>query len=713
MSDRGPKPTPEPTSEVEFARARRAVELGWASAEDVEAALVAEDEAGPARRLGVAARLRLNDGQRLALERPSGGVSLPREVADALRDREKTVAHFVIVGPLGSGGMGEVARAFDLKLGRFVALKLLHRFHDERSRAYFEREARLAASLALPDIATIYEVGEHDGRPYIAMQLISGRTLAHLAADGAVDVRRAAELVRDAARAVDRAHKQGVVHRDLKPGNLMVDASGRVVVLDFGLARPAEDVAGLGSSENPSTLAGTGFIVGTPEYMAPEQARGTRGGTDARTDVYALGACLFALVAGRPPFQSEDRGEVIAQVLRDPPPRPRALAPKVPDALEAVVLRCLEKEPARRYQTAAALADDLDRLLTFSESDATAVASRPAPSGPPTARTRGIRGAATAAIVLVGIGLAVAWHLRDGRDGGAGEEGREAAPVAAGARGPVLVSRDPTFRGVSHALATDGERLYVSGVRDGKHTLASMPVTGAAFEPISMPGLTPAGSGIALLGDDLYWIDANSGAGTTTQICAGPKRGGAGPVVYEGKAGVDEPILDGCGLASDGSCLYAVDQIGGLVTRLDPRAGGRPVRISFPLYPVAWETSHMNGVAVAEGTVFVASEAHPRVGPAQVFALAATGGAARVLHTGPPLASPRSLAFRKGVLYIADTEARAVFALPATGAGGPPTVLASGPSVARPTGIAISGDALYITDSGPDAVSVYRIDLAP
>ncbi len=265
------------------------------------------------------------------------------------RNREYTqswmsgpAGRFSLAEKLGAGAMGEVWKARDEDLGRWVALKFL-KGSDAEEVGRFRREAQLAARLNHPNIAAIYEVGEADGRPFIAMQHVAGRTLSNFPLG---DLRRAAELVRDAARAVHYAHEQGIVHRDLKPSNLMVEGD-RVFVMDFGLARQASV---------RSSLSATGLMVGTPSYMSPEQARADR--VDARSDVWALGATLYEMLCGRVPFDAPDLMGTLTRIVEDEPAPPGAGAD-----LDTIVLKCLEKSPARRYQSAAALADDLDRWL--------------------------------------------------------------------------------------------------------------------------------------------------------------------------------------------------------------------------------------------------------------------------------------------------------------------------------------------------------------
>jgi serine/threonine-protein kinase len=254
--------------------------------------------------------------------------------------------------PLGRGAMGEVFKAWDPALHRFVALKYLRR-DDPAFIDRLLREARLQARVDHERVCKVYEAGVDQGRPFIAMEYIDGRSLEEEAAS--LSVREAAALVADVAEAIHAAHETGLIHRDLKPQNVLLEhtADGRRArVVDFGLAR---EPGGAGLTE-------TGTIVGTPAYMAPEQARGDVRRLDRRTDVYALGAMLYRLLAGRPPFVGNDLDVALQAAHADPLPL-RQLAPSVPRDLETVVMTCLEKPPERRYPTAAALATDLRRFL--------------------------------------------------------------------------------------------------------------------------------------------------------------------------------------------------------------------------------------------------------------------------------------------------------------------------------------------------------------
>jgi formylglycine-generating enzyme required for sulfatase activity/predicted Ser/Thr protein kinase len=254
---------------------------------------------------------------------------------------------------LGQGGMGIVYRAFDKVLSRTVAIKLL-REEDPLTTERFLREARAQAKVEHEHICHIYEVGTLSGRPFIAMQYVAGEPLG--AARGQMSLEEKVRVVRDAALAVHAAHRVGLIHRDLKPSNILVEhtaAGWRPYVMDFGIAREA--------SANALTM--TGQVMGTPQYMSPEQALGRTAEIDRRTDVYALGATLYELLTQKPPFTGATAAEVLLKVIEGDPSPPRARVPGLPADLEAVVLRCLRKEPQERYDSARAFADDLGRYL--------------------------------------------------------------------------------------------------------------------------------------------------------------------------------------------------------------------------------------------------------------------------------------------------------------------------------------------------------------
>jgi tetratricopeptide (TPR) repeat protein len=315
---------------------------------------------------------------------------LPPEVADAARDPANNLGKYVKADRLGAGGMGEVWRGWDRELRRWVALKFLH-YEDPGQLARFRREAQTAAALNHPHIASVYEVGESKGRPFIAMQYIAGLTLDAVPRN---DPRVLVGLVRDAALAIHYAHEKGVIHRDLKPANLMVESGGgkpRIYVMDFGLAKP---------TAVDSSLSLSGQVLGTPAYMAPEQALGESLRVGARSDVYALGATLYELFADRPPFQETEVYALLRKVVDEDPVLLRSRNPRVDRDLETIVMKCLEKDPDRRYASADELAQDLARWL-----EGEAIQAHPPSAG---YKLRKFIGRRKALLAVAATGLAVA-----------------------------------------------------------------------------------------------------------------------------------------------------------------------------------------------------------------------------------------------------------------------------------------------------------------
>ncbi len=271
--------------------------------------------------------------------------------------QQRCIGDYELLEELGRGGMGVVYKARQKSLGRIVAVKMLltGRFASEEFVTRFHGEASAAAALHHPNIVAIHEVGCEEGQHYFSMDYVAGRTLAEVTRDGPLPARRAAEYVRTLAMAMQYAHDHGIMHRDLKPSNVLIDAGDQPHITDFGLAK--EITADIG-------LTVTGQVLGSPGYMSPEQADGSRGKTGAQSDVYGLGATLYHLLTGRPPFTGQDYSETLRMLLMTDPVSIRLLNPAVPIDLETICLKCLEKEPVRRYTSAQALAEDLRRFLS-------------------------------------------------------------------------------------------------------------------------------------------------------------------------------------------------------------------------------------------------------------------------------------------------------------------------------------------------------------
>jgi serine/threonine-protein kinase len=294
---------------------------------------------------------------------------------------------------LGRGGMGIVFRARHLRLGRLVALKmaLAGAYAEPRERGRLQREAEAEARLRHPNIVQLYDVGEHEGRLYFTMEFVEGGSLSRKLAGQPQPAGPAAELVATLARAMQLAHASGIIHRDLKPANILLTADGTPKIADFGLARRGE-----GGPE----LTVTGARLGTPSYMAPEQALGKASAIGPAVDVYALGAVLYELLTGRPPFHAETAAETQRQVIAEEPAPPSRLNAKVPRDLETICLKCLHKAPEGRYGSAEALAEDLQRFLRGEP-----IAARPA--GPLERAGKWVRRHPTASALLTAILLLV------------------------------------------------------------------------------------------------------------------------------------------------------------------------------------------------------------------------------------------------------------------------------------------------------------------
>ncbi|HEY2043040.1 MAG TPA: Stk1 family PASTA domain-containing Ser/Thr kinase [Jatrophihabitans sp.] len=289
---------------------------------------------------------------------------------------------------IGYGGMAEVHRGRDVRLGRDIAVKILRAdlARDPSFQNRFRREAQAAAGLNHPSIVAVYDTGEdHDGdevTPYIVMEFVAGRTLREaLTSEGRLPARRAMEITAEVCGALDFSHRSGIVHRDVKPGNVMITDTGAVKVMDFGIARALSD--------NAATVTATAAVIGTAQYLSPEQARGES--VDARSDVYSTGCLLYELITGHPPFTGDSPVAIAYQHVRENPQAPSSANPEVPPALDSIVMKALAKNPLNRYQTAGEMRADLQRAIggqpveaesVMTDAERTQFISTPAPSRP-------------------------------------------------------------------------------------------------------------------------------------------------------------------------------------------------------------------------------------------------------------------------------------------------------------------------------------------
>jgi serine/threonine protein kinase len=345
----------------------------------------------------------------------SGGIDEPtmglddganKVSADSKRPMVRRFGDYELLSEVARGGMGVVYKARQISLNRIVAVKMIlaGQLASGDDVLRFRVEAEAAANLDHPGIVSIYEVGCHEDQHYFSMGFVEGQSLADRIAEGPLPVDEAVALICQVAEAVQHAHQRNVIHRDLKPANVLLDQSGHARVTDFGLAK---------RTQVDSDLTGTGQILGTPSYMPPEQASGAQTRIDATVDVYSLGAILYSLLTGRPPFQAATPMETLLQVRdRDPVP-PRQLNGGVPRDLEIICLKCLRKEPSKRYPTARAMAEDLERFRKGRP-----ILARPASvaeRGVKWARRRPVVTGLIALLVLVStIGFAgVSWQWRE------------------------------------------------------------------------------------------------------------------------------------------------------------------------------------------------------------------------------------------------------------------------------------------------------------
>ena len=480
------------------------------------------------------------------------------------------LAHYRIERKIGQGGMGVVYAAEDTRLGRRVALKVLpaEMAGDTARKARFEREARAIAALNHPNIVTLHSVEEAGGITFLTMELVDGRRLTELLPREGLDLRRILEFSLAIADALVAAHQQGVVHRDLKPDNIMITADGRLKVLDFGLAKLREPV-----QESPNTTLPTasvteeGKIVGTVAYMSPEQAEGKS--LDHRSDMFSFGVVLYEMATGRRPFQGDTAISTISSILKDTPTPPQQINTSLPAHLGRIVRRCLAKEPERRYHSTEDLRNDLRELKEDSESGeltaegvAAGVASR---KGTPARVSRGPL-LAVAGIVVVALAVLGAWLWTR----------REAGPATAGAaQEPIQMSRVTTDGKVAEvAISPDGR--YVAYVRrEGpiQSLRLRLIATGDEVQVVAPGEVLLQSPSFSADGDFLYYTqnEPGQGSGSAYQISV---LGGTPRRILDDVDSVSASP-DGRSLAMTGGI------IGDIVLRVSGASGESPRDLAF------------------------------------------------------------------------------------------------------------------------------------
>jgi serine/threonine protein kinase len=321
------------------------------------------------------------------------------------------IGPYEILAPLGAGGMGEVYRARDTRLGRDVAIKVLPEAlaRDAERLRRFETEARAVAALNHPNILSIHDIGTHDGAPYLVLECLEGQSLRQELSGGVLPLRRAVEYGNEIAQGLAAAHDKGIIHRDLKPENIFVTRDGRVKILDFGLAKLATPEAGSGEGATLEAVpTSAGAVLGTVGYMAPEQVKGEA--ADARSDIFALGTILYEMLSGQRAFRRDTSAETMTAILKEDPPELSLTGKPIQPALERIVRRCLEKKPLQRFQSARDLAFNLEGLSGISSTSA----ATGAPAAVPTAEKRQPRKQViqlAASVLLLVLVAAASWML--------------------------------------------------------------------------------------------------------------------------------------------------------------------------------------------------------------------------------------------------------------------------------------------------------------
>ena len=551
-----------------------------------------------------------------------------------------TIGHYRILDSLGAGGMGEVYRAQDTRLGREVALKLLPDVfaEDPERMSRFEREARMLAALNHPNIATLLAVKELDSRSILEMELVPGETLAERLARGPMPVEEAIPVFRQIAQALEAAHDQGIIHRDLKPSNIKIQPDGRVKVLDFGLAKVFDEEVLSSSVTGSPTISSTraGAVLGTPRYMSPEQARCRP--ADRRTDIWSFGCVLFEALSGHAPFAAETGAETLAAVLKDEPDW--SLLSDAPPALQRLVRRCLRKDPQRRLRDIADARIELEEFGSESQIGITQPVARPGRVGEWMGRWPLLAGALTLALAA---GLGGWWLARGAPD--AAPATRVSIPLGHGRHlaqaGASALAISPDGRSIAYVAAeADGpQRVYLRSL----DRFDAAPLAGT--EGASAPFFSPDGEWIGFHAGEALQRIARTG-GAPLKICDAPSVGSA-------TWAAGDRIVFATTYPADG--LWVV-----------PAGGGTPEALTTP-DAAAGEVRHAAPQAVSDGASVLFSVVTRRGLSAATIAL--DSRQRQSLGEVPNAGGPVQAA---GAGFLVYAQSRTLVAVPfAAGSGSP------------------------------------------